>query len=138
MHHTTFKPLAEATYGVMRKYAFLQALDTWSKCSRPDFNMLAPPVDALADDTSDENATLAAVFFRLTRQGNLTGQIALIQLEIFHHHRLFGIAWDHAVGEPDPRGRPQRSSYFELKPYEEMIAVLENWAEALHQRACEP
>lgn len=134
---TTFVSLAEPTYGVIRKAAFLVALDAWAKREKDQFSLLAPPVDALAGGETDENATLAAVFFRLTRQENLTAQIALLQLELFHHNRLLGIAWDHARREPNARHRPQRATYFDLRPYEEMISVLENWAEALHQRATE-
>jgi hypothetical protein len=137
MHHSTFKPLAEPTYGVMRKAALLTALDRWKDNPKPVFSTLAPPVDALPDGVSDENAVLAAIFYRLTRAENLTAQITLIQLELFHHNRLYQMAWGDAEGEADPRRRPRRSSYVELKPYEHMIHRLEDWAEALHQRACE-
>lgn len=132
-----FVSLADAAYGVMHKAQFLLALDAWSQCPKEDFSKVAPPVDSLSDDTSDENAELAAVFYRLTRAEGLTGKIALIHLEIFHHQRAYSLAWDSARGEVNPRHRPQRTTFHALRPYEDMIGVLENWAEALHQRACE-
>lgn len=136
-HPTTFKSIAEPTYGVMRKATFLVALDTWAKRPAQDFSKNSPPVDQIPDQFSDENAELAAIFYRLTRAENLTAQIALIQLELFHHNRHYSLAWDQARGETDPRHRPQRTSFFALRPYEDLIAVIENWADALHDRACE-
>lgn len=137
MFTTTFRPVAEATYGVMKKAAFLVALDTWAEKPKPMFSLSHPPVDSMPDVTCDENAVLAAIFYRLTRGKTLTDQIAQIQLELFHHNRRLTFLWDQARGEPDPRHRPQRATYFDLRPYEDMISILENWAEALHDRACE-
>lgn len=137
MFNTTFRPIAEPVYGVMKKAAFLVALDAWAKREKPEFSLSQPPVDSLPDTTCDENAVLAAIFYRLTRCATLTDQIAHIQLELFHHNRRLGFLWNQARGESDPRRRPQRSAYFDLRPYEDMVRVIEDWAEALHDRACE-
>ncbi|MDR3473380.1 MAG: hypothetical protein P4M09_17100 [Devosia sp.] len=136
-HPTTFVPLGEPLYGVMRKAAFLVALDTWAKEPRKTFSFAEPPVDGLQDRFCDENAELAAIFFRLTRKDTLTEQMTLLAFDIIVHERRFELAWNAAHGERNPRHRASRDSWVQLKPYEAMINVLKDWAEALHDRACE-
>jgi hypothetical protein len=132
-----FIQLGEAVYGVMAKARFLQAIDTWSQCERVAFNPIAPPVDALADGSCDENVILADIFFRLTRKPTLSEQMAVLTFEIIVHDRRLDLAWDRARGERNPRRSASRDAWMQLKPYEAMIEVLGNWAEALYERACE-
>ena len=132
-----FVSLGNATYGVMKKAAFLIALDTWAKEPNDNFDGSAPPVDSLIDRLCDENAELAAIFYRLTRKETLTDQMALLAFDILVHERRLEQAWASARGEKNPRHRPTREGWVELKPYESMIEVLKDWAEALHDRACE-
>lgn len=137
MGDLTFRPLSQPTYGIMRKVAFLQALDHWSAQPKPSFSMSRPPVDSLADETSDENAELASVFYRMTRQKDLAGQMAVLAFDILVHERRLELAWNQARGERNPRARASRSDWVTLKPYQQMLDVLHDWSEALHQRACE-
>lgn len=137
MEHLTFKPVSAPVYGVMKKAAFLLALDNWSRCEPEAFSKLAPPVDSLPDDTCDENAELAAVFYRLSRQEVLTDQMAVLAFELLVHQRRYELAWNAARGQPDPRLRADRTDWVQLKPYGQMIETLRDWADALHDRACE-
>jgi hypothetical protein len=129
--------ISQPTYGIMRKVAFLTALDRWSNEPKPAFSMSRPPVDSLPDETCDENAELASVFYRMTRQKDLAGQMAVLAFDILVHERRHDLAWNQARGQRNPRARADRTDWVNLKPYKEMLDVLHDWSEALHQRACE-
>jgi hypothetical protein len=129
--NTTFRPLGDITEFVVMKTAFLMALDEWTGRSEDDFPRNAPPVPAVKDDTSDESAELAAVFIRLCRLRRTSDRLALLGAEIIVHERRLAMALDLAKGEPE-------EGLTALQPYSEMIDVLKDWLEAVHDRACEP
>jgi len=129
--------MAEPVYGVMRRAAFLQALDVWAACERGAFDMSAPPVDAMSDRLGDENAELASTFFRLSRASTTKDRLQLLAFDILHHNRVYEREWELQRGNNDPRRVADRSGWIALRPYKEMIAVFEDWLGALRERLIE-
>lgn len=129
-------PMAETTYGIMRRAHFLVALDLWATRPRSAFDMSRPPIDAF-NDGSDEDFELAASFYRMTRKATTEERVFVLMLDILCHQRLYQAQWDQQKGNNDPRRVADRSGWVSLKPYERMIHQLEDWLCALRGRAIE-
>jgi hypothetical protein len=138
--HDTFVRLVVIADQVVTNAAFLVALDAWAGRPFKDFDKACPPVQALADRLSDENAELARTFALLASEplnGPITGKIAFLAGTIMVHQRRHDLAWNAVHSNPDPRRVADRSGWTALKPYAAMIEVMRTWLDALHQRATE-
>lgn len=131
-----FTTLGEATQRVVSGLAFLRALDQ-GVLSIVDS---MPPIEGFQSIGDDEDYILAQTFALLCRPslaGSATAQMAFLGSTIEVHRRRAKLAWDNAPGNNDPRRTADRSAWVALRPYEAMIGVMQDWLDALHQRACE-
>lgn len=131
---STFVPLAEPTHAIMRRFAFLKALDV----KRPDFSLVEPPVDALPGACSDENHELAKIFRMLSGFSTATDRIAHLTAAITVHQHRLELQIRHAKSTASyPFRAEERSAHVEARHVEQMIETLFGWLDALFDQACE-
>lgn len=116
------------------KTEFLDALASWSGRALSEFPTSAPPVTATG--SADEDAILAKVFAALAADAPFyapTHSSALLTGAIVRYQRHIDMAWDAARSSKSGHVA-DRSAWRELRLYEQMVAVLHLWHEAIFDR----
>lgn len=119
--------------------AFLTALGDWSGKPRSTFSRSFPPCNEIANG-DDENEILAKVFSAIASDYphyEATRALTILHSAIDTHTRRYDLLW--ADAKSTHPGQPtQRTTWKEVKRYEQMLIVLCTWHDAIFDEYVAP